>query len=156
MKGKMMRNKVATTGVGVVILVGVFAAGHFFCWPGIICPADGNPVGYHLHGLVRIVKGKGIDLTSCPTTYDAKTDCQLILNLTLSKSGSIPSDTPTPCPDGSNCANFEGTTMQESAADDYVTHTPSPVAASGAVEFSPPPPSRSNPSGATSRPTSPH
>jgi len=132
-----MRNRAATAGGAGLIAIVFFFVGHYSCFLGI-CPEDGNPVGYHLHGLVKIVNGKNIDLSNCPST-DTPQDCTLILNLSLGKNGAVPTDTPTPCPGGSNCVNFTGTTMQESSADSNVVHTPEPVNAAGAVEFSPPP-----------------
>jgi len=148
------RPNFATIGAGGLVIAAAFVAGHFTPCIFNVCIADGNPVGYHLSGAVKVPQ-QNLSLSGCPQSYNTKNGCTLILDISIGKNGNAPSQTPT-CPTNANCASFEGTAMTESSVDDNMTHQPdeTPYHAAGAFQFlqARTPPKK----GATSRPNSRH
>lgn len=63
-----------SAGAGIAIVFGLLGAGIAKFWA---CPADGNPVGYHLVGKA-LLTNSGFDATKCGTectlTFDIRTD----------------------------------------------------------------------------------
>lgn len=151
----MQRPDSVTLGVGALLIAAAFVAGHLTPCIFNICIADGNPVGYHLSGAVKVPQ-QALNLSGCPQSYDTKNDCTLILDISIGKKGNAPSQTPT-CQPNANCASFEGTSMSESSSDDNMTHNPdeTPYHAAGAIQFAPQT-GASPKKGATSRPTPRH
>ncbi len=129
-----MRLDGKTLGAGFGVLILGLVVG--FLVHKCPCPADGNPIGYHLHGLAKIDKGNGIDISHCPD-QESRSSCVLTINVAIGKAGANPADTPTPCPNTRNCANFSGSALTESSVDSSATHTPEPVKAIGAFELAP-------------------
>ena len=112
-----MRSNWLGSAVGAVcIAVGFFFIGlwaghssnHPFKKPP---PADGNPIGFRLHGLVT-VEPKSFDINAC-----AK-GCTLDYNVVTDKSNKPPKKQP--CEKGAaNCLYFYGMKMTEWSEDDY-------------------------------------
>jgi hypothetical protein len=99
-------------GAGLGIAIVFFIAGHVarFCFLGV-CPDDGNPIGFHLHGLAKVDK-TSISLNGCNTNT-----CNLDFNFVIARRGQ-PQPTATSCP-SPNCFHFWSSgTMSETSKDD--------------------------------------
>lgn len=151
----MQRPDSVTLGVGALLIAAAFVAGHLTPCIFNICIADGNPVGYHLSGAVKVPQ-QALDVTKCPKDYDTN-DCTLTLDILIGKKGTAPSPPLPACANNANCVSFEGTSMSESSTDDNMTHNPdeTPYHAAGAIQFAPQT-GASPKKGATSRPTPRH
>lgn len=63
------------------------------------CPLDGNPVGFHIYGTVKLDNATALNVGSCATNT-----CTLAFDLrTDEKTAAVPS----PCPSKSNCFHFK-------------------------------------------------
>lgn len=86
------------TGVGALIigaLIGVFVIPH------CVCNTDGNPVGFHAGGYVKLDQ-KITDLGSCSNAQA----CYLQIDMTFDPAAA-PKSTPTPCATGqTGCFSF--------------------------------------------------
>jgi hypothetical protein len=124
-------------GGGAVIVIVFSIIAKLFCiWP-FPCTEDGNPVGFHFHGLAKIDRTSSVALSKCSATAQ----CTLYINIAIGKQGAAAAaPTPTPCPANNNCfnfSNFDGQPMYVSSEDTSTPHPEEPVQATGAVEVAP-------------------
>jgi hypothetical protein len=84
---------------GTIITAIVLVVVAFFIGRLTVKPLDGNPVGYHLHGLAKIDQSS-VNLSSCSSANP----CSLNLDIDFNPTAA-PSTTPTPCP-ASSCFSF--------------------------------------------------
>src|SRR5579863_10425067 len=114
-----MRIDAQTLGTGagsliVGLLFGVFVLSRF------VCNEDGNPVGFHLGGYVKL--DQPASLTSCSNQQP----CYLQIDMTFAPMAA-PNVTPTPCAATTSCYSFSNvpppnappTTQPTSIAIDY-------------------------------------
>ena len=115
----MSNQRVTLIGASIVFAVGGFIAGRSTCPK----PADGNPVGFHLHGQAQVDKN---DLTC-----SANAPCNLSFDVTIGKDNAQPAavDCRT-----ANCLHFHGNNMLVQSTDDATPHPWETVNADGTVQ----------------------
>jgi len=129
-----------------IIIIGILI-GHF-----AIPPPDGNPVGFHLHGLAKMDQ-QSLNLSSCSNS----TPCYVQIDLAFDPSAA-PSPTPTPCATSTSCISFSNTPTTPIGASniwlDYTGYSTGHFAdyVIGVIQGAPPSPAPGSPS---PRPTTP-
>ncbi|HVR47258.1 MAG TPA: hypothetical protein VMT95_11585 [Candidatus Binatia bacterium] len=122
-----MRMDAKTLGAGGAIAV-------VFLLVGLLirqCPADGNPVGFHIDGSVKLDNAAAFQLSKCKTTT-----CTLAFELRTSAN---PPAQPSPCPATSNCFHFtdSGKAMTVTITDSDKKPRTYPDYADGTVTITP-------------------
>jgi hypothetical protein len=109
-------------GGGAAIVIVFYIIARLFCIWGPLCPADGNPVGFHFHGAAKIDPQTALSLSGCANNSTG-TQCTLYFEVAIGKKGTQPTNTPAPC-SSSDCFNFSGDDMWVQSEDDYYKHDP--------------------------------
>lgn len=107
------------------IFGGLVIAGLFFFLGRSSCPQpeDGNPIGFHLHGLAKI--DHSLDVSKC------NPECVVKFNVNIAKNGGTASSATCPT---TNCVHFSGTQMLVQSTDDATPHPEETVSADGTLE----------------------
>ena len=134
-----MRLNAVTIGTWFGIAVAFLLIGHF-----LIPPPDGNPVGFHMHGMAKMDQAS-LNLASCSN----KNPCYVQIDLALDPSVT-PSPAPTPCAAAAtSCFSFSNVPGENLQANnvivDYPGYSTAPFAdyVIGVIQGSLPPPSSS-------------